>query len=115
MRDGFLGNGGERNELSEMRSGVARGSGVLSVVRNASERDRPPPAPGGTRREQGARRRNHGARPRGERTPAGLRQGGTDSASRCRGGGEGDEGHGRGGTPPGPQPPGRGQGGPGPD
>src|SRR5713226_4942814 len=85
MRDGFLGNGGERNELSEMWSVVARGSRVLPLVRNSTERDRPPHAPGGTGREQGSRRRDHGARPRGERTPTNVRQGGPDLASRRRG------------------------------
>src|SRR2546425_3626013 len=78
MRHGSLGNGGERNELHKMRSDVARGSRILRLVRNAPERDRPPPAPGGTGREQGARRRHHGARPRGERTPADVQQSGGD-------------------------------------
>src|SRR2546425_2825406 len=109
MRHGSLGNGGERNELPKMRSDVARGSRILRLVRNAPERDRPPPAPGGTGREQGARRRHHGARPRGERTPADVQQSGGDPASGRRGGWEGDERRGRGGHTPGPGPPPGGQ------
>src|SRR2546422_4029621 len=105
MRHGSLGNGGERNELPKMRSDVSRGSRILPLVRNAPERDRPPHAPGGTGREQGARRRHHGARPRGERTPADVQQSGGDPASGRRGGWEGDERRGRGGHTPGPGPP----------
>src|SRR2546427_1302492 len=97
MRHRSLGNGGERNELPKMRSDVSRGSRILPLVRNAPERDRPPHAPGGTGREQGARRRHHGARPRGERTPADVQQSGGDPASGRRGGWEGDERGGRGG------------------
>src|SRR3989442_9561869 len=108
MRHGSLGNGGERNELPKMRSDVARGSRILPLVRNAPERDRPPPAPGGTGREQGARRRHHGARPRGERTPADVQQSGGDPASGRRGGWEGDERRGRGGHTPGRGHPSRG-------
>src|SRR2546425_1544553 len=100
MRHGSLGNGGERNELPKMRSDVSRGSRILPLVRNAPERDRPPHAPGGTGREQGARRRHHGARPRGERTPADVQQSGGDPASGRRGGWEGDERRGRGGHTP---------------
>src|SRR3989442_7304783 len=113
MRHGSLGNGGERNELPKMRSDVSRGSRILPLVRNAPERDRPPHAPGGTGREQGARRRHHGARPRGERTPADVQQSGGDPASGRRGGWEGGERRGRGGRPPGPGPPSGGPGGPG--
>src|SRR5256712_11568502 len=113
MRHGSLGNGGERNELPKMRSDVARGSRILRLVRNAPERDRPPPAPGGTGREQGARRRHHGARPRGERTPADVQQSGGDPASGRRGGWEGDERRGRGGETPGPGHPPGGPGRPG--
>src|SRR2546422_6223726 len=105
MRHGSLGNGGERNELPKMRSDVSRGSRILPLVRNAPERDRPPHAPGGTGREQGARRRHHGARPRGERTPADVQQSGGDPASGRRGGWEGDERRGRGGRTPGPRHP----------
>src|SRR2546427_13134747 len=110
MRHGSLGNGGERNELPKMRSDVSRGSRILPLVRNAPERDRPPHSPGGTGREQGARRRHHGARPRGERTPADVQQSGGDPASGRRGGWEGDERRGRGGQPPGRGPPPGGQG-----
>src|SRR3989442_12965968 len=105
MRHGSLGNGGERDELPKMRSDVSRGSRILPLVRNAPERDRPPHAPGGTGREQGARRRHHGARPRGERTPADVQQSGGDPASGRRGGWEGDERRGRGGYHPRPSPP----------
>src|SRR3989441_5008285 len=105
MRHGSLGNGGERNELPKMRSDVSRGSRILPLVRNAPERDRPPHAPGGTGREQGARRRHHGARPRGERTPADVQQSGGDPASGRRGGWGGDERGGRGGATPGRGPP----------
>src|SRR3989442_3705038 len=105
MRHGSLGNGGERNELPKMRSDVSRGSRILPLVRNAPERDRPPHAPGGTGREQGARRRHHGARPRGERTPADVQQNGGDPASGRPAGLEGDERGGRGGSSPRPRPP----------
>src|SRR2546428_773268 len=68
MRHGSLGNGGGGNETPKKRGEGGRGGRILRLGRNAPERDRPTPAPGGKGREQGAPGRHHRAWTPGART-----------------------------------------------
>src|SRR5256885_77829 len=78
-----------------MWNAAARGSGLLSVVRRAPQRDRALRARDGTSRAPGPDDRDRGVGPRGQRPPARVREGGPDPAARGRGRRQGDERRGR--------------------